>query len=222
VDAAGARFADEGASYMEIGKRMYDRHPTASTVPSWYVMDARHRNNYPWFRTPPGVNPPEWLSSGWMKRANTLEELAQQCGVDPAGLKATAERFTGFAKAGKDLDYRRGESAYARYFGDPKVKPNPCLGPIEQAPFWAIPIWPGDGSTMGGVLIDEHARVLRPDGAPIEGLYATGNAAASLVGPNYAGAGYAIGSSCVFGYIAARHAAERTPAAKTPASSAAS
>jgi 3-oxosteroid 1-dehydrogenase len=222
VDAAGARFADEGASYMEIGKRMYDRHPTASTVPSWYVMDARHRNNYPWFRTPPGVNPPEWLSSGWMKRANTLEELAQQCGVDPAGLKATAERFTGFAKAGKDLDYRRGESAYARYFGDPKVKPNPCLGGIEQAPFYAIPIWPGDGSTMGGVLIDEHARVLRPDGAPIEGLYATGNAAASLVGPNYAGAGYAIGSSCVFGYIAAQHAAERTPAAKTPASSAAS
>lgn len=220
VDAAGNRFADEGSSYMEIGKRMYERHPSAATVPSWYVMDARHRSNYPWFRTPPGVTPPEWLSSGWMKRANSLEELAQQCGVDAAGLKATVQRFNGFAKTGKDLDYHRGESAYARYFGDPKVKPNSCLGPIEQAPFYAIPIWPGDGSTMGGVLIDEHGRVLRSDGAPISGLYATGNSAASLIGPHYAGAGYAIGSSCVFGYIAGKHAAETAPAAKAAASAA--
>ncbi len=207
VDAAGNRFANEGSSYMEIGRRMYERHKIASTVPSWYVMDARHRQNYPWFRTPPGVTPPEWLSSGWMKRGDTIEALARECGIDPGGLKATVERFNRFCKTGVDEDYRRGESAYARYFGDPKVKPNSCLGPIEQGPFSAIPIWPGDGSTMGGALIDKRARVLRPDGTPIGGLYATGNSAASLIGPYYAGAGYAIGSSFVFGYIAAKDAA---------------
>lgn len=207
VDAAGERFANESASYMEIGHAMYERHPKASTVPSWYIMDARHRNNYPWFRTPPGVTPPEWLSSGWMKRANTIEELATECGIDPAGLKATVERFNGFAKSGVDLDYHRGENAYAAYFGDPKVKPNSSLGPIEQPPFSAIPIWPGDGGTAGGVVADSHGRVLRPDGSPIEGLYAAGNCTAPVCGPYYTGAGCSIGASLVYGYIAALEAA---------------
>ncbi len=207
VDAAGNRFANESASYMEIGHAMYARNPTASTTPAWYVMDARHRNYYPWFRTPPGITPTEWVSTGWLKRADTIEGLAKACGVDPAGLKATVERFNGFCKTGVDLDYHRGENAYAKYFSDPKVKPNGSLGPIERGPFQAIPIWPGDGGTAGGVLADEHARVLKADGSPIPGLYATGNSTAPVYGPFYTGAGCSIGASFVGGYLAALDAA---------------
>lgn len=178
VDANGERFANESGSYMEIGKAMWERNKTASTLPAWYVMDARHRKYYPWFRTPPGVTPQEWVQSGWMKQAETIEGLAVECGVDPAGLAATVRRFNRFAAIGRDEDFGRGSNAYATYFADPKVKPNGSLGPIEQGPFQAIPIWPGDGGTAGGVLADEHGRVLRDDRTPIDGLFATGNCTA--------------------------------------------
>ena len=56
-------------------------------------------------------------------------------------------------------------------------------------------------------MTDEFARVLRSDGSVIEGLYATGNSTASVMGRRYVGAGASIGPSMTFGYIAARHAA---------------
>ncbi|WP_033921749.1 FAD-dependent oxidoreductase [Sphingomonas sp. 37zxx] len=213
VDAAGNRFANESASYMEIGHAIYARNATASTMPAWYVMDARHRSHYPWFRTPPGMTPSEWTESGWMKQGRTIEELALACGIDPAGLQATVARFNGFCKTGVDLDYHRGENAYARYFADPTVKPNGNLGPIEKAPFQAIPIWPGDGGTAGGVIADPAARVLRADGTAIDGLYATGNCTAPVYGPHYTGAGCSIGASFVGGYLAAMDAADRAQGA---------
>src|SRR3546814_16922005 len=55
--------------------------------------------------------------------------------------------------------------------------------------------------TKGGLVTDEHARVLREDGSVIEGLYATGNATASVMGNEYAGPGATIGPSMVFGYV---------------------
>ena len=92
-------------------------------------------------------------------------------------------------------------------FSDPTVKPNPCLGPLEKAPYYAVAVYPGDVGTFGGLLTDEHARVLREDGSAIPGLYATGNSTASVMGRCYPGAGASIAASFVFGYIAARHAA---------------
>jgi 3-oxosteroid 1-dehydrogenase len=62
---------------------------------------------------------------------------------------------------------------------------------------------PGDLGTKGGLRTDEGARVLREDGTPIAGLYATGNASASVMGHSYAGAGATIGPAMTFGYIAA-------------------
>lgn len=148
-------------------------------VPAWIVMDARHRRYYPWGAVPPRVTPPSWIKSGYLKRASTLEELAVQCCIDPAGLTRTVERFNGFARTGKDLDFRRGERAYDRFYADPRVKPNAGLGAIEQAPFYAVQIVPGDvGTAGGGLMADEHARVLRADGSAIPGLYVCGNAAA--------------------------------------------
>ena len=202
VNAKGQRFMNEAASYMEIGQRMR----ADDGVPSWIIMEARHRKYYPWGAVPPRVMPGSWLKSGYMKRADTIEALAAQCGIDPQGLKRTVDRFNGFARAGRDEDFERGARAYDKYQADPRVKPNPALGPIERAPFYAVQIVPGDVGTAGGLMADESARVLRADGRPIPGLYVTGNAAAPVFGPVYPGPGASIAASFVFGYLAARHA----------------
>ncbi len=108
-----------------------------------------------------------------------------------------------FAQAGHDADFRRGESAYDRYYGDPRVRPNPNLAPLATPPFYAVKIVPGDLGTKGGLVTDERARVLRPDGSPVPGLYAAGNASAAVMGHSYAGAGATIGPAMTFGYLAA-------------------
>ncbi len=203
VNARGERFVNEAASYMEIGQAMYAR----GGVPAWIVMDARHRRYYPWGAVPPRVTPGSWIKSGYLKRADTLAELAVQCGIDPAGLERTVARFNGFAETGDDLDFRRGARAYDKVYADPRVKPNPALGPIARAPFHAVRIVPGDVGTAGGLLADEHGRVLRADGGVIPGLYVCGNAAAPLFGRTYPGPGASIAASFAYGYIAARHAA---------------
>jgi 3-oxosteroid 1-dehydrogenase len=111
------------------------------------------------------------------------------------------------ARDGVDADFGRGSDAFDNYFGDPKVTPNPNLGPIAVAPYYAVPIVPGDLGTKGGLVTDEHARVLKPDGSVIRGLYATGNTSASVMGRSYAGAGATLGPALTFGYIAVNHMA---------------
>ena len=208
VDQNGERFCDEAGAYMEIGQRMYRRHAeTGKAVPSWVVMDSRQRKYYPWGTAAPGQIPQAWLDSGYLKKAGTIDALARSCGIDPAGLAKTVTRFNEFCRAGVDTDYGRGGRAFDRAHGDPTVKPNPNLGSIEQAPFYAVAMYPGDVGTAGGLVTDEHARVLRGDGAVIPGLYAAGNSTAAVFGRCYPGAGASIGASFVFGYIAAAHAA---------------
>ncbi|PRX96909.1 FAD-binding protein [Paraburkholderia sp. BL25I1N1] len=207
VDQDGRRFCDEAGAYMEIGQRMYQRQKeTGKAVPSWVVMDSRQRKYYPWGTAMQGQIPQQWLDSGYMIKADSISELAQKCGIDTAGLQDTVTRFNGFCKSGVDSDYGRGSRAFDRCHGDPTIKPNPNLGPIEQAPFYAVRMYPGDVGTAGGLVTDEYARVLKEDGSLIPGLYATGNCTASVVGRCYPGAGSSIGASFVFGYIAALHA----------------
>jgi 3-oxosteroid 1-dehydrogenase len=202
VGPDGKRFVNESNSYMEFGKAMYE----AGAVPAWAVIESRARRKSIWGPMLPGVTPKKMIESGYMRKFDTLEELAKACGIDPAGLAAEVERFNGFAKSGVDEDFHRGESAYNRYYGDPTNKPNPNLGTIEQPPFYAVAIWPGDVGTCGGLVTDEHARVVKDDGSPIPGLYACGNTSAAVGGRVYAGAGASVGPSMTFGYIAARHA----------------
>ncbi len=128
--------------------------------------------------------------------------------MDPQTLKATVERFNGFVEQNHDDDFNRGDRAYDRWLGDEYHEPNETLGAIEEGPFYAIPIVPGDVGTFGGVVTDEHARVLKEDGSVIPGLYATGVSTASVMGRAYAGAGASIGPTFTWGYIAAKHAAE--------------
>jgi 3-oxosteroid 1-dehydrogenase len=203
VDKAGKRFLNEGQSYMANGQAMYAH----GAVPAYAILDSRHRDWYPWGATPGGKTPQQWFDSGYMKKADTIADLAAQCGIDPSGLAATIERFNGFARTGKDEDFHRGDRAYDRVFADPSVKPNPALGAIDKPPFYAVEVFPGDVGTYGGIVTDEFARVLRGDGSVIPGLYATGNATASVTGKTYPGAGASIAASFVFGWVAARHAA---------------
>jgi 3-oxosteroid 1-dehydrogenase len=205
VDGNGERYINEASSYMEVGQAMYERNAAAPAIPSWWVMDSRHRRRYMWGFSPGGYTPRRWISSGYMVKATSLHELAGRCNIDAAGLVRTVERFNSFAAQGQDPDFHKGERAYDRYYGDARVRPNPCIAPIERPPFYAVALYPGDVGTCGGLLTDEKARVLNTDGNPMPGLYATGNCTASVMGRTYPGAGASIGASFVFGWIAAKH-----------------
>jgi 3-oxosteroid 1-dehydrogenase len=158
--------------------------------------------------TMPGTRKPQrWYDEGYLRKAATIEELAQQLKIDPATLRATVDRFNGFVAKNRDEDFHRGDRAYDRWLGDSYNKPSETLGAIAEAPFYAVPVVPGDVSTYGGVVTDMHARVLRGDGSVIPGLYATGVSTASVMGRAYPGAGCSVGPSFVWGYVAARHAA---------------
>jgi 3-oxosteroid 1-dehydrogenase len=206
VDAAGRRFVNESNSYMEVGKAMYERNKTSRAVPCWLIFDDRYRKRYAHLRSSPGRFPRKLLESGNLKQAWTLKDLARMCGIDEAGLAETVERFNQHAANGVDPDYGRGESAYNRALGDPNRKVHPCLGPIDEPPYYAVEVLPGDIGTCGGLVTDEHARVLDGHDQPIAGLYATGNITATVMGRHYLGPGASIANSMVFGYVAARHA----------------
>jgi 3-oxosteroid 1-dehydrogenase len=157
--------------------------------------------------TMPGSKKPQsWYDSGYLKKANTIDELAGLTRIDPAVLKTSIDRFNEGARIGRDDEFKRGQRAYDEWLGDHHHRPSQTLGPIEQPPFYAAPVVPGDVGTFGGVVTDHVARVLREDGTPIKGLYATGTTTASVMGRVYPGAGSSIGPSFVWGYVAAKHA----------------
>jgi 3-oxosteroid 1-dehydrogenase len=205
INGAGQRFVNESAPYVDAVHAMYDGHADGTPhIPAWLIIDQRYRNTYVFAgRAPRKPLPRRWYAAGTAHRAPTIAELAERVGVDGAALAKTVVRFNEFAEAGKDADFGRGDSAYDRYYGDPRQRPNPCLAPLRQAPFYAVKIVPGDLGTKGGLRTDERARVLREDGSAIAGLYAAGNASAAVMGHSYAGAGATIGPAMTFGYIAA-------------------
>jgi len=156
---------------------------------------------------------PDWVHSRevrqMIKKSSSIAGLAEATGMNASVLERTIARFNGFAEAGTDADFGRGDAAYDRYYGDQNVKPNPNLAPLQQAPYYAMPVYPGDIGTKGGLATDEQARVLDQAGEAIEGLYAIGNNAASVMGPAYPGAGSTLGPAMTFGHIAALAAMER-------------
>ena len=205
VNQAGERYMNEALPYVEAVHEMYAGEATGvGHVPSWMVIDQRYRNRYVFAGLMPRQPfPGRWLKEGVIRKASSLEELAAQIEVPAEALAATVARFNGFAQTGVDEDFHRGESAYDKYYSDPTVKPNPSLHVIDQAPFYAVKIVPGDLGTKGGLVTDERARVLRPDGSAIPGLYAAGNVSSAVMGHTYAGPGATIGPALAFGYLAA-------------------
>lgn len=202
VDSAGDRFFDEAAPASTAGRALYERSRGVRAVPSFLVLDQRHRQAYPLGPWPAGNTPRKALDSGEIVRANTLNDLAQALGVDRAGLLGTVVRFNGFASKGRDLDFKRGASAWGAAAGEPGKRRNPSLGKVDKSPFWAVKVYPGDAGTKGGLLIDADSRVLRADGTVIPGLYACGGAAASLFKGASPAPGAALGAALVEAFLA--------------------
>ena len=224
VNGAGRRFINEAAPYMDFAHAMITGQRTGvSHIPCWLVTDIRSFHRYvvaghlpipkvPFAPVPTGRKVPKaWLESGVVKEGNSFEDLAVQIGVPADRLRTTAERFNALARQGHDDDFNRGDSAYDNYYGDPTL-PNPNLHPLGSPPYYAFQIILGDLGTSGGLRTDEYARVLREDESVIDGLYATGNTAAAVMGRSYAGAGATIGPAMAFGYVAATHIAKTAAA----------
>lgn len=204
VGSDGQRFVNESFDYYHFGRAMVER----GGEPVWLIFEARHRRRYPFLGNPPAVTPRWMTKSGFLKTARTIPELAQLCGIDPRNLVATVERFNNFARTGVDEDFHRGERHYDRHWGDPRQKPNPNLGPLERAPFYAAQVHLGDLGTKGGYVTDVNGQVLNRQGDPIAGLYAAGNATASVMGDSYPGPGVTLGPAMTFAFLAIEHAAK--------------
>jgi 3-oxosteroid 1-dehydrogenase len=209
VNMAGKRFMNESMPYVEAVHHMYGGEygqgpGPGENIPAWLVFDQQYRDRFIFAGLQPGQRiPKKWMESGVIVKADTLAELAELTGLSADQLAATVSRFNGFARAGVDEDFHRGESAYDRYYGDPTNKPNPNLGEISHAPYYAAKMVPGDLGTKGGIVTDVRGRALRDDGSVIEGLYAAGNVSSPVMGHTYPGPGGTIGPAMTFGYLAA-------------------
>lgn len=211
VDQSGVRYARESSSHPEFSERMVERHRQSPRAASWMVFDSQYLQKYMLAGTMPGAKKPAaWTAENFLRRGDTLAALAQACDIDAATLEATVSRFNDFVRKGRDEDFQRGDSVYDRWVGDPLHAPSNTLGTIEQGPFYAVQLYPGDVGTYGGLLTDEHARVLRGDGTPIAGLYATGTSTASVMGGVEPGPGGSIGPAMTWAYVAARHVLSAT------------
>ncbi|WP_280236430.1 3-ketosteroid-delta-1-dehydrogenase [Nocardia cyriacigeorgica] len=213
VDHTGRRFINESIDYMSFGQRILERERDGDPVESmWIVFDQKYRNSYIFAAGlfPRQPLPKSWYEAGIAHRADDPAELAAKIGLPVDAFTETFQRFNADAATGNDSDFRRGQSAYDRYYGDPTIKPNPNLRPLTGGRLYAVEMTLSDLGTCGGVRADERARVLREDGSVIDGLYAIGNTAANAFGHTYPGAGATIGQGLVYGYIAAHDAAERS------------
>ncbi|MBV0934700.1 FAD-dependent oxidoreductase [Marinobacterium weihaiense] len=209
VNGQGKRFVNEAAPYLEFVDAMYKDNAVSGgqSIPAWVIFDSKFRFNYAMGPLMPSqVMPDSRLPKAWHKtvywKADTLEALAGEIGVDAAGLADTAKKMNAYAASGNDEDFQRGGNVFDRYYGDSNVKPNPCLAPLQKGPFYAMRMDAGDIGTKGGLLTNERGCVVREDGSEIKGLYAIGNCSASVMGTSYPGAGSTLGPAMTFGYIA--------------------
>jgi 3-oxosteroid 1-dehydrogenase len=216
VNRNGVRFVDEASGYDDFGKGMVaDQLKTGANTPCWLIFDSVFREKFtaggimPSLIMPDRSIPPDWWDH-YIWRAPTIDALAAKIHVPAAALKQTVANMNQYAKAGVDPEFGRGSNDYDKMFGDPTNTPNPCLGPIDRAPFYAVPINLGDLGTKGGLKCDARARVLDANGQPIPNLYAAGNNSGSPFGNCYPGAGGTIGPAMTFGFVAANDIAERT------------
>jgi succinate dehydrogenase/fumarate reductase flavoprotein subunit len=206
VGADGRRFIDETA-VSRHGKTSIrgtlDFHPG---VPMWVVFDEDGRLAGPlvlpreafavgWLKQIEGYrwsqdNSAE-IERGWIVRADTVEELAEQLGIDPAGLVEQVAEYNATIGSGRD---------------DPRFgRRHPTMSPIARPPFYGYAWGQVLITTLGGIRKDERARALDPDGTVIERLYAAGDVASTY--PWALGGGMGLGDALAFGRVAGRQAA---------------
>ncbi|MEC7911825.1 uncharacterized protein METZ01_LOCUS172604 [marine metagenome] len=211
VNKNGERFSNESQNYVSFVDDMFKQYAEGNPcAPCYMIFDSNFRKNRPCgpllqgTMQPDSSVPKEWWTPSFLSKADTLEKLAEIVGIDPRGLLKTQAKVNKFSKTGKDLDLKRGDSVYDRYYGDPSVTPNPCLASLDKGPFYCMVLYPGEMGTAGGLVIDVNARVLKADGVAIPGLYACGNCTTALL-PKYPGPGSTLGPAMTFGYLAAKH-----------------
>ena len=211
VNKAGVRFANESQNYMAFQKELFAVHSEENPcAPAYHIFDAKFRRNYmagPLMTKstkPDWSIPKSWYATGFVGKADTIAELAEQMGIDAAGLEQTIEKMNNYATTGVDQDFHRGEDEYDRYYADPAIKPNPCLASIDEGPYYAMRIDAGDFGTAGGLATNTNAQVLKEDGSVINGLYAIGNCSAAILS-TYPGPGATLGPAMTMGYQAAKH-----------------
>jgi len=209
VNQAGRRFVNEATSYHLFGRAMFESHQSVPTIPAYLITDAEGLRKYGLGMVRPGgkgLDP--FLADGYLVRGASLADLAGKLGIDAAGLADTVARMNRYADQGVDPEFQRGTTAYHRANGDPAQKPNPNLGPIGTAPFYAVRLYAGDIGAATGFVTNEQAQILDAEDQPIERLYCCGNDMNSVMGGVYPAPGITIGPGITFGYIAARHAAQ--------------
>jgi len=202
VTANGRRFGNEALSYHDFVQNLVQACKGSNEVTCWIVCDHAHLREYGMGAVAPFPLPiGKHLKSGYLKKGNTLDELASVINVPALSLKEEVEVFNRDAITGTDTKFGKGSTAYNRYQGDSMVKPNPCMAPIQQGPFYAIKVVVGEIGTFAGLATDASCQVLTKDKQPVKGLYAVGNDAASIMGGNYPGAGITLGPALTFGYV---------------------
>jgi 3-oxosteroid 1-dehydrogenase len=206
VNRAGKRFVNEACDYNSMAGAFHYLDPRNGYVndPAWIVFDDQHLKRYGFLGVEPGEPVPDWFCA-----SRDLDELQEKTGIDAAGLARTLDAWNTGVADGVDADFGRGASAYDGYWGDPQANTTAgkTLGPLDTAPYYAVPVAVGAMGTKGGPRTDRDGRVLHVSGQVIPGLYAAGNAMAGPTGRAYGGAGGTLGPAMVFGFRAGHHAA---------------
>jgi len=217
VDHEGERFLNESTSYHLFGLAMQAAHRQRPSIPAFLITDRQGMRKYGLGMVRPrGMGLPEALGDGYVTSAATIAELASKLGLPAARLEATIARLNAYAAEGTDPEFGRGTTAYQRANGDATwTGRNPSLGPIEEAPFYAVRLYPGDIGAATGFATDTEARVLDAQGRVIDGLYAVGNDMHSAMGGVYPAPGITVGPGLVFASLAAASAVKRARAATT-------
>ena len=210
VNQDGRRFVNESDSYHDFVEGMLRANAVTPSVPAWLICDRAFMRDYGLGLLHPGASArtiERYIADGYLHRGETLIALAQGIGVDAKNLAATVEQHNRYAVTGIDEAFGKGGTEYNQFNGDPANKPNPCLRPIAQPPFFAVAVYPSTMGTCVGLATDGDARVLDGNGAAIAGLYACGNDMASLFRGVYVGPGITLGPALVFAYRAVMHLA---------------
>ena len=211
VNKSGRRFLNEAISYHDFVLEMFRTQSVTADQPCYLICDREFIRKYGLGVIRPGsTDIDRYVTDGYLASAETITGLATVIGVNTGGLQATVHRFNGLAETGIDVDFYKGETDFERFYGDPGKQPNPCLGGILAAPYYALAIWPAETACTVGLATDADARVIDRNREPITGLYACGNDMASIMDGEDPGPGATLGPAMVFGYLAARAAVRQS------------
>lgn len=210
VTAAGQRFGNEADSYHDFMQQLLHALPQGAPVQAWLVCDHAFIRRYGLGAVKPAPVPlGAHVRNGYLHRAQSWQDLAAQCGIDAQALQATVQRYNAQAEQGIDTDFAKGQTPYNRIQGDASHGgANPCMAALRQAPFYAVRVVAGSLGTFAGLPVTPQAQVLDARGQVIEGLYASGNDASSMMGGHYPSGGITLGPAMTFGFLAAEHAAK--------------